>query len=66
MPQNVDLQEISCQIIGCTMEQALKIYPNIREAKIDGIPQMLTMDMNPNRINVETEKGIITLVKKIG
>lgn len=33
-----------------------------RRTKIDGVPQIVTRDMNMDRLNIEVEQGIVTKV----
>jgi hypothetical protein len=58
------------EIIGMTLEEA-KTYlePHglrVRAKSIDGNPMMGTMDMQPNRINVSVDNGVITGVSRRG
>ena len=62
MPDNENLRQSATKMVGRTIGEAKNIYPFVRVAKQDGVPLFLTMDMNPNRINVETEEGKITKI----
>ena len=66
IPHHPDLRYIARQIIGKTLQQALAIYPNIRVIIRDGVPQIVTQDYRPDRINVETRNNIIIRVIKFG
>ena len=54
-----NLVGIANLLIGKTMEEAIKIYPIVREAIVDGNRLPLEDDLRSNRINVEMKNGII-------
>jgi hypothetical protein len=49
-------------LIGRTVPDAKRIYPDIRVVVRDGQQLPVTMDYRPDRINVETRNGVITKV----
>ena len=60
-------------LIGQTVKKAMTTVSKIdsrittlRVSKRDGQPCMLTMDMRPNRLNVETENELISRIHGIG
>lgn len=57
-----DLDYISRAIVGNSIEDARRIYDNIRVVILDGQNLPVTMDYRPERINVEVVDGIVTQV----
>ena len=47
-------------VIGKSFEEAKKVYLKIRRRSIDEKPMAGTADLQPDRLNVKTEKNIIT------
>ena len=60
-PQN-DLNQIARAIIGRHLNEARRIYPNIREVIRDGQHLVVTQDFRRDRINVETRNGVINRI----
>ncbi|AGF85084.1 hypothetical protein QJ854_gp698 [Moumouvirus goulette] len=56
-PQNP--QQIARSLIGRTIFEAQRIYPNIRVVRSNGRDLPTTMDYRPDRINVETRGNVI-------
>jgi hypothetical protein len=61
-PPQQNLRRIANLIIGKTIRQAQRIYPNIRVVIRDGQQLITTQDFQVNRINVETMNDIIIRV----
>lgn len=61
-PHDQRLDRISRLIIGRNINDARRIYPNIRVVKRNGQDVPTTMDYRPDRINVETRNNIVVRV----
>ncbi len=61
-PRPQDPRKIAYRLIGLTVAQAQRIYPNIRVVIRDGQTQVVTQDYRTDRINVETRNGIIVRI----
>jgi hypothetical protein len=57
-----DLRSIGNRLLGKSLHQALRIYPNIRVVIRNGQPLIIGQDYQPNRISVETLNDIITRI----
>lgn len=57
-------------LIGMPLDKAKDLYARsgwiVRCVKADGRSRMVQQDVMPTRINVETEKGVITKVLSVG
>lgn len=58
-------------IIGLTIDEALPLVQSrginsIRATMVDGQPQIVTMELRGDRLNVATDSGKITSVSKVG
>jgi len=62
MPKS-ELRRISQMMIGLSLHQARRIYPNVREVQRNGQQLPTTNDFNPNRINVATWNGRINRIE---
>lgn len=65
-----DDEIIAEHLIGMTLQKARDLYGRsgwtIRCVKADGKSRLVTQNVMPNRLNVETEKDIITKVVSHG
>jgi hypothetical protein len=51
-------------LIGLTEAAALTAHPSARVVKRDGESFPLTMDFNPNRMNLEVTNGVVVAVSR--
>ncbi len=57
-----NLKRIANSLLGKNINQAQRIYPNVRVVVRDGVQLPITKEYNTNRINVETRNGIINKI----
>lgn len=66
----MDLEMNAPHLIGMTIDKARDLYGRcgftVRCIKADGTDRVVTGDVMPTRINVETENGVITKVRNVG
>ena len=62
IPSQQELRRIGNTMIGRTIHQAQRIYPNTRLVISNGQRLPITMDHNPSRINVESRNGVIVRI----
>lgn len=61
-----DITLLQKELIGKTVKEAQQIHPFIRAVTVNGKSMVVTMDFQPDRVNVEIENDIIIGVKYFG
>ena len=70
LPEPIETGVAESALVGLTEDEALKVVGEqgwiLRVSTRDGVPQPLTMDYSPMRVNVALADGIVTAVDSIG